>query len=77
MKNFVKLIKQVHAERFSVVANKIVTRKIPVAFLSVAPIAQVVEITKNIRAQGLNVMQLITVDNALPPVNLLTSTLLT
>ena len=65
MKNFVKLIKQVHAERFSVVANRIVTRKIPVAFLSVAPIAQAVEITKNIRAQGLNVMQLITVDN--PP----------
>ena len=40
MKNFVKLIQQVHEERFSVVLNKIIKEKFPVAFLSIAPINQ-------------------------------------
>ncbi len=66
MKNFVKLIKQVHAERFSVVMNKIVTKKIPVAFLSITPIAQAVEATKNLRAQGLNITTLFVADNTPP-----------
>lgn len=70
MKNFVKLIQQVHEERFSVVMNKIVGRKLPVAFLSVAPIVQAVEVVKNLRAQGLNVANLIVIDATPPPTNL-------
>lgn len=67
MKNFVKLIQRVHEERFSVVMEKIVTRKIPVTFLSIAPVAQAVEITKNLRAQGLNVSRLVVIDTTPPP----------
>ena len=70
MKNFVKLIQQVHEERFSAVMNRIGARKIPVAFLSIAPINQAVEITKNLRAQGLNITRLFVIDNNPPPVNL-------
>ena len=70
MKNFVKLIQQAHAERFSVVMNRIVTQQIPVAFLSVAPIAQAVETVKNFRAQGLNISLLIVADNTPPPADL-------
>ena len=62
MKNFVKLIQQVHAERFSVVISKILAKKIPVAFLSLEPIAQAVETAKNFRAQNLNIITLITMD---------------
>lgn len=50
MNNFVKLIQQVHEERFSVTLNKISSRKIPVALLSIAPIARAIEITENLRA---------------------------
>ena len=67
MKNFVKLIKQVHAERFSVVSNRLVTKKIPVAFFSFSPIAQAVDIAKNFRAQGLNIATLFVADNTPPP----------
>ena len=70
MKNFVKLIQQAHAERFSAVMNRIVTQQIPVAFLSVAPIAQAVETVKNFRAQGLNISLLIVTDNTPPPADL-------
>jgi len=66
LKNFVKLIKQAHEERFSVIMNKIVTKKIPVAFLSVAPTAQAVAIVQNLRRQGLNVTNLFVVDNNPP-----------
>ena len=66
MKNFVKLIKQLHEERFSVVLSKVVTNKLPVAFLSVAPINHAVEITKNLRAQGLNIKTLVVADNNPP-----------
>ena len=38
MKKFVELIKRVHQERYSVVINKILAEKIPVAFLSIAPL---------------------------------------
>ena len=62
MKNFVKLIKQAHEEKFSVVLDKILRNKIPVAFLSVAPLAQAVETAKNFRAQGLNIKTLVTTD---------------
>ena len=67
MKNFVKLIQQIHEERFAVVMNKIAARKLPVAFLSVAPINHAVEITKNLRAQGLNIKTLVVADNNPPP----------
>lgn len=70
MKNFVKLIQRVHEERFSVVMEKIVTRKIPVTFLSIAPVSQAVEITKILRAQGLNVSRLVIIDETPPPTNL-------
>ena len=60
MKKFVELIQRVHNERFSVVMNKIAAEKIPVAFLSLAPIDAAVEIVKNLRGQGLNISKLIT-----------------
>lgn len=65
MKNFVKLIKQVHQERYMEVLTKIVTRKIPVAVLSLAPINQAVDTTNDFRDKGLNVTNLIVVDT--PP----------
>ena len=61
MKKFVELIKRVHQERFSVVMNRIVAEKIPVAFLSIAPIEQAIELVKNLRAQNLNIDNLITI----------------
>lgn len=65
MKKFVELIKRVHQERYSVVINKILAEKIPVAFLSIAPLENAVATVKNLRAQGMNVTNLITV--APPP----------
>ena len=67
MKNFIKLIKQVHEESYMKVLTKIVENNIPVAFLSVAPIAQTINIVNDLRAQGLNIAALITVDNNPPP----------
>ena len=66
MKNFVELIKRVHQERFSVVISRIVAEKIPVAFLSIAPLENSIANIKNLRAQGLNVTNLIS--TAPPPV---------
>ena len=66
MENFIKLIENIHKERFDVVMNKIVAEKIPVAFLSVAPLEQAVELVKNLRKQNLNITNLITLSN-LPP----------
>lgn len=66
MKNFVKLIKQVHEERYSKVLTKVVSNKIPVAFLSLAPTGQATEIVKDFRAQGLNITMLVVNDNTLP-----------
>ena len=71
MKNFVKLIKQVYEERFSAVSNRIATKKIPVALLSLAPAAQAVETAKSFRAQGLNVTHLVVTDTP-PPQQILT-----
>ena len=76
MKNFIKLIKQAHEERYSVVLGKILSKKIPVAFLTIAPTAQAVEITNNLRGQGLNVTNLIVIDST-PPVSTLNSMLFT
>ena len=67
MKKFVELIERVHKERFSVVMNKIVAEKIPVAFLSLAPIANAIQIVQNLRGSGANVTTLITLDSAPPP----------
>ena len=66
MKKFVELIERVHKERFSVVMNKIVTEKIPVAFLSTAPLQNSVINVKNMRAKGLNIVDLIVTDSAPP-----------
>ena len=71
MKNFVKLIGQIHENRYSKVLKNIIENKIPVAFLSSNPLAQAVEIAKNFRAQALNIKTLIVVDlKSPPPVNL-------
>lgn len=67
MKNFVKLIEQVHKERFAVVINRIRSEKIPVAFLSLAPVDKAAEIVKNLRAQAFNITNLITIDSTPPP----------
>ncbi len=67
MKKFVELIQRVHKERFSVVMNKIAAEKIPVAFLSLAPINDAIQIVNNLRGQGANVTTLITIDPNTPP----------
>lgn len=69
MKNFVKLIQQVHAERGSIVLDKILKEKVPVAFVSVEPIAQAVETVKIFLNQGLNITNLVTTDTP-PRINL-------
>ena len=67
MENFIKLIENIHKERFDVVMNKIVAEKIPVAFLSVSPLEQAVELVKNLRKQNLNITNLIALSQAPPP----------
>ena len=59
MKKFVELIQRVHQERYSVVMSKIITEKIPVAFLSISPIQNAIAIVENLRSQGLNITNLI------------------
>jgi len=59
LKKFIELIQRVHQERYSAVINKIVAEKIPVAFLSVAPLENSFATVKNLRAQGLNITNLI------------------
>ena len=67
MKNFVKLIKQAHEERYSVVLGKILREKLPVTFLTLASTAQAVETVKNFRAQGLNIIALFVRENDFYP----------
>ena len=59
MESFIKLIENIHKEQFDVVMNKIVSEKIPTAFLSLAPFESAVEFVKNLRKQNLNVTHLI------------------
>ena len=66
LEKFIKLIEDIHKEKFDNVMNKIVAEKIPVAFFSVAPFEEAVEIVKNLRKQNLNVADLITTTNAPP-----------
>ena len=70
MKNFVKLIKQVYEERYSVVLKKILDEKIPVAYLTLAPTAQAVETVRNFRDQGLNITNLVVTDSAPAPLDI-------
>ena len=70
MKKFVEMIQRIHNERFSVVMNRIVAEKIPVAFFSITPLSNAVEIVKNLRAQGLNISKLVTLDPT-PPLPIL------
>ena len=67
MKKFVKLIEDVHKERFNAVMNNLISKKIPVAFLSVGNFEIAIENVKNLRAQNLNITNLITLSNAPPP----------
>ena len=66
MKKFVELIQRVHQERFSIVMGKIIAEKIPVAFLSLAPIEQAVDIVNKLRTNNLNIKMLITIDSTSP-----------
>lgn len=65
MKKFVELIQRVHQERYSVVINKILAEKIPVAFLSITSLENAVATVKDLRSQGVNITNLITI--AQPP----------
>ncbi|MBR2519313.1 MAG: FkbM family methyltransferase [Selenomonadaceae bacterium] len=62
MKNFVKLIQQVHEERYMKVLKKIVTEKMPVVLLSTLKIPDAIGTVKEFREQGLNIILLITTD---------------
>ena len=70
MKNFDKLIEQIHAQRYMKVLNNIVAKKIPVAFLSIDSPVQAVNNVRSFRAQGLNVTQLITSEKPRNDLNL-------
>lgn len=70
MEKFIELIEQIHKERFDAVMNKIVAEKIPVAFFSIAPLENAVEVVKNLREQNLNVATLIS-SQAPPPLDML------
>ena len=68
MKKFVELIQRVHNERFSVVMNKIVAGKIPVAFLSIEPIEKAsVTVASLIINYDINVTYLVTTQSDPPP----------
>ena len=64
MKNFVKLIQQAHEERYFIALTKMFEKKIPVAFLSISSLNQAVETAEDFRAQGLNVTNLLTIDDS-------------
>lgn len=72
LKKFIELIQRVHQERYSVVIQRIAKEKIPVAFLSVNPVQNAIEIVKNLRSQGLNITNLIS-PTPPPPGNGVTS----
>ncbi len=55
MKKFVELIQRLHKERYSVVIDKIVAEKIPVAFLSVNSLQYAINVANNLRSQGMNI----------------------
>ncbi len=67
MDRFIKLIERVHKERYSVVMNKMIAEKIPVAFFSLAPINNAVDIVNKFRNSGVNVTTLITIEDSTPP----------
>ena len=67
MKKFVELVKRMHSERYSVTINKIISEKIPLAFLTIAPVENVLSVIKDLRNQGLFVNNLITLQNPIPP----------
>ena len=64
MKNFVKLIEQVHAQRYMKVLTRLVKKKIPVAFLSTLKISKAISTVKEFREQGLTITLLITKDTS-------------
>ena len=66
MKNFVKLIKEVHEKRLSVVKKKLIDQKIPVAIISFGPTPGAFEETKACRAQGFNVTTHLIINNPPP-----------
>ncbi|MBR1646463.1 MAG: FkbM family methyltransferase [Selenomonadaceae bacterium] len=62
MKNFVKLIRRIHEERYMKVLARLVKNKISVAFLSTMKISDAISTVKEFREQGLNITLLITTD---------------
>lgn len=66
MKNFIKLIKQVHEENYPAFTKRMVEKKIPVAFLHRSPITSAVATVKSFREKGWNITNLITTDSTPP-----------
>lgn len=67
MKKFIELVKRMHQERYSVTMNKILSEKIPVTFLTIAPVENALNTVKSLREQGLPIDCLVTASNPLPP----------
>lgn len=67
MKNFIKLIKQVHEERYLKIVKKITDNSTPVAFLSLEPIEKAVNIVNDFRTQKFNINKLVVMDETPPP----------
>ncbi|MBR4152926.1 MAG: FkbM family methyltransferase [Selenomonadaceae bacterium] len=66
MKNFVKLIQQVHEERYLKVKNNLINENIPVTFLSLDNTTKSTEIVKKFRTQNWNIKTLV-VASDIPP----------
>lgn len=67
MKKFTELVTRIYKENFSVILNKMIAEKIPLAFFSVAPIESAITQVEKIKGQGLNIATLVTIDTAPPP----------
>lgn len=65
MKKFTELVTRIYKENFSVILNKMIAEKIPLAFFSVAPIESAITQVEKIKGQGLNIATLVTIDTAL------------
>ena len=68
MKKFIELVKRMHSERYSVTMNKIISEKIPLTFLTIAPLESALETVKSLRGQGLLIDNLVTAQNPPRPI---------
>ena len=67
MKRFIELIRNISKEQYTFVVENLMTKRIPVAFLSIVPINDAIQRVSQIRARGLNVTTLIVTDRTPPP----------